>query len=91
MSNIQIYAISGVHLVSCWAAAHVSVHVSDKYFNAGHNKQILSSKSLIPVILIGSIGCFLFILLSVTLTLARVHKVSGWKNLLASFSRMLLS
>ena len=55
-------------------------------FNIGHYMQTVQPIFFIPAMLIGTFDHYKFILLSLTLTLPRGHKVSTKQNLLASFS-----
>ena len=57
-----------------------------KNFNVGQYMQTFQPTFFIPALLIGTIGFYHFIPLSLTLTLPGGHKVSTKQNLLASFS-----
>ena len=61
---------------------HLSVHLSG-HFNIGYGVQIFHPNSFMPAMVISTIDHYCFISLSVTMTLARGHKVSGKETLLA--------
>ena len=55
----------------------------DKNFNFGHYTQTFQPNCVMPVMLIGAIDFYHFILLSLTLVFPGGHKVSAKQNILA--------
>ena len=58
----------------------------EKNCNDGHYTQTVQPNLLIPVVFIGNVDFYHFVLLSLTLILPGGHKVSAKQNMLASFS-----